>query len=316
MTLQTPPSSCVVIATHGKNRRLRQTLESLSSCDRPAGFAGVYVVENGGKGDAQQVVSDSTTPFPVHYLYCEAANKSKALNLVIESTEVDLFIFLDDDVRVAPNLLQAYVESASEHQTTHYYGGPLEVDWEQPPPDWLLRFLPGSARGWRPSTPEELNNPSFLGANWAAFRKTLQAAGGFNVHLGPALSQGVGEDTQMQVSLQSTGVKPKYVEQAVVWHYVPQECCSPDWSLRRVYRNALSFGIRMEDDSPQLLGVPRWMLREYLRRTFTACWRVLSRQASESVHEAKAELRTIKGWMDGFREGQKIKNGSVETISN
>jgi cellulose synthase/poly-beta-1,6-N-acetylglucosamine synthase-like glycosyltransferase len=240
----------------------------------------------------------------VQYLYYEQANKSRALNYALTQITSDLVIFFDDDVRLHADTLVAYERAAGEHPRC-YFGGPLEIDYERPPPDWLIPYLPHSARGWHFESQSGDERPVFLGANQAAFRSALQEAGGFDPTVGPGRGQGVGEDTRIQISMSAVGYQAHYVPDAVVWHYVPVTACSPTWALERAYRQALTFGESLQDESPRLLGVPRWMLREWLSKRLRLGKLALLRASDENRFAARVDERRLRGWIDGFRRRAK-----------
>ena len=125
-----------------------------------------------------------------------------------------------------------------------FFGGPLGVDYQLQPPEWLLEYLPYSAKGWQLNAFETVvcDSPWFLGGNWAAASGDLCKVGGFPERLGPSMISG-GEDRAIQIKLVNDGVSGYYVPQAKVWHYVPAEKCSPGYALKRTYRRGLFDGL-------------------------------------------------------------------------
>ena len=135
----------VVLATREREELLARTLTSLAQCRRPAGFAGTYVVENGTRGDTERVVREAAAPLEARYLFEPAGNKSRALNAALAQIDDGLVIFLDDDVRLTPEVLELYATAARAGPGC-FFGGPVEPDYEAAPPEWLTAFLPPSAR--------------------------------------------------------------------------------------------------------------------------------------------------------------------------
>ena len=232
----------IVIPTHGRPTLLGRTLRSIALCDRPDGYAGCIVVENGPPSGAEAVVSDVAAEYPeagLRYLHHTQANKSAALNAALVDVPDDtLVVFFDDDVRVEPGVLTAYAEA---QRAGHYFGGATACDYEKPPPSWLLASLPLSARGF--GGDEAARVPFFLGFNWAAFAGDVRAAGGFDPEFGPGAASGArGQESEAQKALRAIGVQPRFVPDARVWHYVPQERCSFTWAVRRKYAVGLMLG--------------------------------------------------------------------------
>ena len=239
--------SFAVIATHDRRELLERTLDSLAQCRIPAGFGGTLVVENGSRAGTEEIVRRAPATLGARYLFEPVGNKSRALNLALEATDTDdgLFIFLDDDVRMPPTLLESYVRSAAVAGRGHFFGGPVAPDYEQAPPEWLVRFLPLSARGWAPGDPASVaSKPFFLGFNWAAYSDDLRRVGGFNEQFGPgAVTGSVGQEGEMQRRLAAAGVSARFVPEAMVHHWVPRDRCSSDWALERAYRDGIRMGL-------------------------------------------------------------------------
>ena len=164
---QTKPymKSFAVIATHDRRELLERTLDSLAQCRIPAGFVGTLVVENGGRAGTEEIVRRAPATLGARYLFEPVGNKSRALNLALRATDDGLIIFLDDDVRMPPTLLESYVQSAVVAGRGHFFGGPVAPDYEQAPPQWLVKFLPLSARGWTPDDPASVGRSHFFSAS-------------------------------------------------------------------------------------------------------------------------------------------------------
>jgi glycosyltransferase involved in cell wall biosynthesis len=264
----------VVIPTHGRSTLLARTLESLVGCELPPGYCRTIVVENGSRSGAEQTVRQAASKLAVDYLYHPVANKSAALNAVLEHVGEDLLVLTDDDVRFAPQFLVEYASAAGGETSGAFFGGPMGVDYEQEPPGWLKSYLPLSARGWELEEFDgAITQPLFLGCNFAAFACDLRRCGGFDPFLGPGgPSRAGGQDKAIQASLLAAGVRGRYLPEARVWHYVPVERCTPRWLLRRKYCHAVRAGLDFSDNSPRLWGVPRWMWRTALQKGGRAVW--------------------------------------------
>jgi glycosyltransferase involved in cell wall biosynthesis len=236
----------VLIATAGRPDLLRRTLASIAECGFPSRYAGMIIVENGARRGAKDVVAEfSGEPLRARYLFSDAPNKSRALNLALQQLEdADLVVFTDDDVRVGPAWLESYDEASQGIERGYTFGGPFGVDYEKEPTAWLRTYLPPSGRGmsegqqW-PLTTSGLRG--FVGCNWAGYVADLREAGGFNDRVGPGTLV-VGQETDMQRRLQELGCTARLVPAAMVWHYVPVERCSEEWILQRAYRLGRSVG--------------------------------------------------------------------------
>lgn len=234
-----------VIATHGRGELLERTLASLAAATLPERYAGTLVVENGPPAGARDVVAAAPAALRATYLHVERANKSAALNAALATIDDDvLLVFTDDDVRVEEGVLLAYARASEGLRGGVYFGGPVEAEHEVPPPPHHLLLLPPSARGWPLAHERPVTGHRFVGFNWAAFAGDLKRAGGFDPRFGPGSSTGsTGQESNMQDRLFAMGVKPQYLPQARVWHWVPKERCSPNWILQRGYRYGVQCGL-------------------------------------------------------------------------
>jgi GT2 family glycosyltransferase len=258
----------VVLATHERGDLLARTLASLAQCRLPEGFRGTLVVENGGRGAAERVVREAAATLEARYLFEPVGNKSRALNVALAHIDDGLVVFLDDDVRVVPDLLELYATAARRAGSGQFFGGPVEPDYEEVPPDWLIEFLPVSARGYRPDDPSKLAiKPFFLGFNWAAFAADLRRVGGFSERLGPGSDAGIGDESDMQRRLAAAGASAMYVPQALVYHWVPRARCSPEWALERAYRNGIRSGLLKRENAtgPAIAGYPLVLVKRTAR---------------------------------------------------
>ncbi len=306
--------SYVFIATHARPKLLERTLLSLAEADRPDGFERVIVIENASES-SREVCKQLENDLPVEYRHVPEPGKSRALQSVIEDLGSGFAFYADDDVRVCPGILKTYVDAAKEHGPDVVLGGPVRIDYEgDPPPDWLVEYLPVSAKGWEPDDPAmALRWTMFVGFNYGGYIERFIEAGGFNPDLGPgAMRAGteynpMGQDTDMQQKLLRAGCRLHYLPDAVVWHWVPRSRCTPKWALHRAYRKAITDQL---DDrrscetaltGPRWRGAPRWTWKRWL----SLAWSSL---AASCMTDAHARFFTRLQWhrWRGYQEALRI----------
>lgn len=233
----------VVVPTHGRVGLLERTLASIAGCRLPPAVRRVVVAENGGTAAAESLVRTFRARMPVEHSFTSVANKSAALNGVLRATGNEFLLFFDDDIRVHPDTLLAYAREVGSQLEGAFYAGPCRVDYEEEPPGWLKSYLPPSAVGWSLGDRKEpMARPVALGCNWGAFASDLRAAGGFDERRGPG-TNARGQETDMQRRLLRRGVAGYYLPEAVVWHFVPRERCSPEWALCRAEQAGVRAGM-------------------------------------------------------------------------
>jgi glycosyltransferase involved in cell wall biosynthesis len=271
--MNTPPLT-LVIATAGRPPLLERTLTSLAALRR------ILIVENGPAGGIEPLLQKFQSRLPIEYHHVATACKSAALNHALRSSGRDLVIFFDDDIRAERDALIAYSDAAAEGSTEGvFFGGRCLVDYEEEPPEWLIPYLPLSAKGW--SLGDErcvFTVPEALGFNWAGYASDLRAAGGFDETQGPGCNPPIGEETQLQEILLRRGVTGLYLPTATVWHFVPRERCSPEWALRRAQQMGQWAGLRLGRISRwhrfrlQVACLVRLVYFHLLLRTFLRRW--------------------------------------------
>ena len=295
----------VVIPTHGRPALLERTLQSLAAARRPAGYAFTLVAENGGvEPEVARIVDRAPASIDARLQTTADGNKSAALNAVLATLSGELVVFLDDDVRVTPALLEAYAQAdAAQPDDRVFFGGPTGVDYESAPPDWLRAYLPPSAVGWQwVGNPARVDQPEFLGFNWAARAHDLKALGGFDPSFGPGARTGAtGQEREMQQRLLAAGYVGRLVPEAFVWHFVPRDRCSQGWALRRAFRNGVSEGLRTPaDGTARVAGVPRWMVRVAAGKALAALRAQLAR-SPQARFSAVRDFVLFTGRLKGMR---------------
>lgn len=293
----------IVIATAGRPDLLGRTLASLADCRKPDNYRKTIVVENGPKCGAEEIVKSFDARLRTQYVYVPLGNKSNALTTVLRMVGECLIFFTDDDVRIHPDTLCAYAEAAIGTEMGKFYGGPTGADYEREPPSWLIDYLPNAAHSWQ-MTPGVDSIPQAglpLGFNWAAFARDLRDAGGFDVKKGPgAVTGSTGQEADMEKRLLKNGVPGIYIPEAMVWHYVPVERCSPKWAARFAYRTGIWRGMDYRKQIPTILGFPRWMFRKWLKKGFKVL-RTLTSKDMRTYFDAYYEFRYFSGFMRGSR---------------
>lgn len=226
----------IVIVTHNRVDLLRRALDSIVAAERPATYERTIVVENGTRAGAEAVVADFADTLRAEYHYLADRRKTVSLNHALEQIDAGLVVFFDDDIRVEPQTLTTYAEAAVAWPDW-YYGGPAIPDYVEPPLDWLRKYLPASAGGLTlPADVGAVACPqTLLGFNWAADRGLIERFGRFREDLGPGTLTGAGDETFLQWAMNDGGHFGKYLQEAKVWHFVPPERCSPEWTLRRSF---------------------------------------------------------------------------------
>ena len=226
----------ILLPTSGSLDKLERTLDSLSECELPSAYRETIVIENGPPAGAETIIQRYAARFPIRHIHFFPKGKSRALNYALQDIiqEPDFILFTDDDVRFNAKWIAKYQEAIKKYGPGHYFGGAFGVDYEEDPSSDILPHLPISATGLSDDYYANTEVVWFLGFNWGAFREDLCRVGLFNPHLGPGSSKkALGQESEMQKRMFNQGLKPIYVPQNQVWHYVPKHHLTQRWIFQR-----------------------------------------------------------------------------------
>tara|TARA_R110001583_G_scaffold105202_1_gene252646 strand:+ start:12812 stop:13741 length:930 start_codon:yes stop_codon:yes gene_type:complete len=299
----------IVIPQYKNNYLLARALESMGNITFPDEITNVWVIENGGEFGAADVVESFKDKIPVKYSYLDEGNLSLARNRGVELSTADVLIFFDNDMTFYPYSLTRYIDNFKQYGDAYFYGGALEPDYQKMPEDWLVPFLPNSAKGFSlGENVVEHNKPDFLGGNHAVFRKHLIDIGGYDSGCAVGNNSGlVGEETRLQQKLLDKGIKGLYVPGARVKHYVPSQNCSKEWILQRARRHGLTMGISYpENGYKKLFGIPIYHFRIIIINLFRMIFELRNeRRQFKSRYEVAFQMALIKQIGKGY-----IKDGT------
>lgn len=302
----------VIIACTSGSTTLKNVLDSISECKLPQVYEKTLIVENGGPSLLEDLVLSYNERLNTEYLHISESGKNRALNTALRNIERGLIFFTDDDIYLGEHTLSAYATAAKRAGWGHFFGGPFDVTYEdEPPPEWLLPYLPPSAKGWAPDETDIADDFfGFVGFNWAGFAQDIHNAGRFKVDVGPGSRiNSTGSETQLQLDLVQNGACAVYVPEATVTHRVPPNKCTPEWALHRSYRNGLQWGQfyyhnEFTDKMSTLWDYPLWMVKLLLKRAAQAG--VKSFMNAQRRFDGRYWLNWQWGYIQGFRHAREL----------
>ena len=306
--------TAIIIPTYNRLALLTRLLQSISEATWPSSFIGVWVVENGRMVGSDKVVDTFKEKVIVNYVYENTAGSSYARNRGMQESKADYYIFFDDDIRIGKDTLLAYENAFKKYDSHTFFGGPLNIDYEKRPEDWLLGYMPWSVKGTDLGSVEKLvTKPIFMGANHAIPKILLDLYGDFDPYCVVGKSGMVGEEIRLQQRMLDSGAKGVYVPEAVVWHYVPAEACTENWLLVRRFRHGLTEAAEAANfatsivDGRRFLNVPLWIWKEYFFALINYFKAKMTGSSKSSSFSKKINLWKIKGMISFFLKARKVQ---------
>jgi glycosyltransferase involved in cell wall biosynthesis len=284
-------SLSVLICTYNRARLLEETLAALAAAAQPEGCTvEIVIVDNNSSDDTAAVVRRAAgrSRWPIQYALETAQGKSYALNRGLSVAHGEVLALTDDDVLPAEDWLVRIVEQFRAAGVVFVFGKVLPR-WEVPPPPELLTT---PARDiWGPlalidygDEPARYDAASFgykrlpIGANLAVRRDAIERIGGWRTDLGKVDNSLIaGEDHELCVRLYSAGLYSGLYDPAVVVrHFVPASRLTRDYFRRWFYWHGktmarMAGAIYLDLDLasvPSILGVPRFVYREFLQQVW------------------------------------------------
>lgn len=298
----------IAVCSHKPGAELDDLLDSLGKCRSLDRIHEIWLVENGYESPLYQPKEATLGGARIRHVCLPEPGVARARQWLVDEIQEGLVIFLDSDITVEAGWVEAYAQAADRSDKGVIFGGPLDVAYESPPPDWLVPYLPRSARGWNPklTVGEVPQNAWFMGGNFAAYCEDISSAGGFDIRLGPGAQcapGGVppsGHEVDIQKRMQAQGTRLEFLPAARVTHKVPSDACTPEWLLQRVRRNAIRQGL-LSHDQPEKYPVPSSF--DLIRSLLKYCLSVWP-SSDERQLVLRRPMYKLLGYYDGRRAGR------------
>lgn len=238
-----PVKVSILITTHNRAPILAQTLESLKRLRLPDGYGvELVVVANACTDDTQRVVAGlaPAMPFPTRCVAEEQVGIGPGRNRCVVESIGEICAFLDDDVWVAEDWLEALLEVYQNYPAADVVGGRVELWWQEVQrPDWLTRAMEGYL-----STKDlgdrvmETDPYGMIGANFSFRRTVFDAIGPFRPDLGRIGNSGLGagDEGEWLLRAENHGCRFFY-SPASVKHWVAKK------RLEESYMRGVAFGV-------------------------------------------------------------------------
>jgi len=221
-----------IICTRNRATQLSDVLESASHLVIPSALSWeLIVVDNGSSDNTPEVVRQYAACLPLRIVREEMPGLSNARNRGVAEARGEYICWTDDDVRLDPNWLAAYVAAFRRHPEAAVFGGRILPILESPTPAWFTKAKDRwpiatilAARDFgdeiMPVTLKGGQEP--YGANFA-LRAVEQRQYKYNPLLGVSPTQRrVGEETDVIYKILTSGSTGWWVPDSKVYHVIPR----------------------------------------------------------------------------------------------
>lgn len=234
----------LLIATYNRADRLIETLESVVAQDAPAELWECVVVNNNSTDCTAERFAAFAAAHPQYNLrMVEEHNQglSYARNRGIRESTGEYIAIIDDDERIVPEFVSAYISLFDTVPEAVAGGGPIVPVYPAGRPAWMSCF-----------TERPIANTMYLGdrvrefpeghipggGNMAIRRSAVKRYGVFDISLGRVgTSLTGGEESDLFERLRLAEARYYYTPKAVMYHIIPAE------KLSRGYFSRLSYNI-------------------------------------------------------------------------
>ncbi|MEM1177519.1 MAG: glycosyltransferase [Acidobacteriota bacterium] len=200
----------IVVPTHNRHDRLRQTLVATLAQRRDLDFE-VIVVDDGSETSAEPVTRD----LDVRFVGQEPSGPAAARNRGASLARAPRVLFLGDDTRPAPGAIAEHLRLADELGEVGVQG---HIDWDpEQPVTELMRFLAPAGpqfyfKGLEPGV--EIPYSAVLGSNLSVPTAWLRAE-----PFDESFPHAAVEDTEAAWRWRRRGWRTVYAPQALCWHH-------------------------------------------------------------------------------------------------
>jgi glycosyltransferase involved in cell wall biosynthesis len=299
----------VMICTWNNSRRLAAALTALSQCIVPGELTWeLIIVNNNCTDDTDRVVARFVNTLPIVYLRESRQGLSNARNAGLSAARGRLILFTDDDVRPHPRWIAAYWTAYQATPQGHYFGGPVDSEFEGGKPDEeLLRVAFPSIKGldWGSRARQLTKSEGFAGANWACPAHAFSAGHKFDTSLGLDSSSPqmrLGEETDLMMRLRIDGMLPWYLPDARLSHFVPASKCTLEHIAAR-YEAFGRYSAHASFARPRrprtIWGWPRWLSGQAMKLCLKWLW---ARARGHKAYGEYMQWRHMLGMLKATRE--------------
>ena len=234
----------LLVATYNRSASLLGALEAVAGQRADPAVWECVVVDNNSEDDTAACVEAFRQAHPGLNLRLVRESRqglSHARNRGIAESRGEYLAIIDDDERINPDFVRAYIDFFDTHPEAAAAGGRIIAEYPQGRPRWMSRWTEAPIANpidlgpkVRPFPPGRIPG----GGNMALRRTAVERHGAFDPSLGRTGKRLLGgEESDLFERLRKGGEQIWYVPDAVMWHIIGPEKLTDD------YFDRLSFNV-------------------------------------------------------------------------
>lgn len=243
-----------IICTYNRADYLDDTLSSLTGAEPPISPVEILVVDNNSEdhtpGVADRYKKMDLPAIVVRRVQEENQGLSFARNRGIKEASAPVIVFVDDDVRVEKYYINAWLQFFRDYQGVQAAGGKIHVQFDDPRPGWMSRFLlPLLGHHDHGNSVKLYRRPDYPFGGNMAFRKDLfNQFDPFDTELGRIGKElKASEEKELFQRLKKYGVEVHYVPKAKLFHRVNASRLTTEYIRRQALGLGQSLALQLKN---------------------------------------------------------------------
>ena len=237
----------LIIATYNRAEQLMITLRSVAAQNKMSAQWECIVVDNNSRDNTKERVEEFIKEHPslnIIYHFESKQGLSHARNAGIARAKGEIIAFIDDDERIVPDFIGAYINLFENYPAAMAAGGKIIAEYPTGRPRWMSHY-----------TERPIANPMDFGdyvrpfpkgripggGNMAMRREVFDKIGVFNTSLGRTGKSLIGgEESDLFERIAKAGMECYYTPRAVMYHIIPAEKLTDSYFERLCYNTGAS----------------------------------------------------------------------------
>ncbi len=242
-----------VICTYNRAQYLQDTLQSLVENKADPNRFELLIVDNNSTDQTPAVVRQFIDDYPnynIRYVKESQQGLSFARNRGISEAKSPIITFLDDDISTDIDFINNWLQFFDNHPNAQCAGGRIEVQFDDPRPDWMSHFLlpllGHHDLGDNITTYKRQHYP--FGGNMAFKQSIFEEHGFFDTELGRKGNQlKASEEKEFFRRLKKTNTDIYYVPKATLYHRVDKQRLTKEYIKRQSIGLGQSIALQLQD---------------------------------------------------------------------